>query len=101
MPTVERLKPNIFWICPYCGEKVGDWPIGPQGHLIGQHSPSDTSAQTVIVSLALPDFGDEEDIRGKRYRLHCPFCEVSSTYQASFKNKADLKAHLTSVHGCS
>jgi len=96
---IERLSPSIWWECPYCGEKL-EFPVEARGHLISKHSPSDTSAQTERSALAIPNFGDEEDMRGKRFRLHCPFCETGTAH-ASFKTKALLKAHLTNVHGCS
>jgi len=101
MPKIERYEPNIYWLCTFCNEKVGGWPIGAQAHLDDEHSPINTNPTSTIRSLILPDIGDEEDKPGRRFDYFCPFCYVSPTHHASFEDKSALKQHLVVEHGCS
>ena len=99
MPEITRRDPNIYWPCPFCNTKCGDWPIGAAAHLCSAHSVGDSNPISNIRALASPDYGDEEDVIGLRFHLHCPFCENGPATYASFKDKEALKSHLADVHG--
>ena len=97
---IDRIISSLYWLCPYCGEKIDAFPIRPRGHLIREHSASTTTPTDQIRSRQAE--GDEEDKRGRRERLQCPFCAAGDgEHFASFTTQAALKTHLTNQHGCS